>query len=99
VFECKWSGKPKPDHYRKTSVGQFARELQQQIDGIAAEYGAPSFEPHVTLLGGVHASEAQVLSVAAELAGRLQVPSDSPGRGRPGVMLVRSDSRMDARLI
>ena len=55
------------------SAGPLAQQLQQHIDAIAAEYGAPSFEPHVTLLGGVRSAEAEVLSLAAELAARLQV--------------------------
>ncbi len=54
-------------------TGRLAQQLQQQIDSIAADSGAPVFEPHVTLIGGVHRPEAEVLSVAADLAARLQV--------------------------
>jgi len=54
-------------------TGRLAQQLQQQIDSISADCGAPVFEPHVTLIGGVHRPEAEVLSVAADLAARLQV--------------------------
>ena len=54
-------------------TGQLAQQLQQQIDSIAAESGAPVFEPHVTLIGGVQKPEAEVMSIAADLAARLQV--------------------------
>ena len=62
-------------HAQKRCVctGRLAQQLQQQIDSIAADSGAPVFEPHVTLIGGVHRPEAEVLSVAADLAARLQV--------------------------
>lgn len=53
--------------------GILAQQLQQQINQVAEEFGAPAFEPHVTLLGGVQRPEAEVLTVAADLAARLKV--------------------------
>lgn len=54
-------------------TGDLAERLQQDIDRLAAEHEAPSFEPHVTLLGGTEQSEEDALRITAELAQSLQV--------------------------
>jgi 2'-5' RNA ligase len=54
-------------------TGELAERLQQDIDRLAAEHEAPSFEPHVTLLGGTEQSEEDALRITADLAQSLQV--------------------------
>lgn len=53
--------------------GPLAEKLHAEIKGLAGRTsGAPVFQPHVTLLGGIHATEADVLRQAQELAARLK---------------------------
>lgn len=54
-------------------TGELAETLQQDIDRLAAAHEAPSFEPHVTLLGGTQQSEEDALRITADLAQSLQV--------------------------
>jgi 2'-5' RNA ligase len=54
-------------------TGELAERLQQDIDRLAAEHEAPSFEPHVTLVGGTEQSEEDALRITADLAQSLQV--------------------------
>jgi 2'-5' RNA ligase len=46
--------------------------LAKTIEGLSDRYHAPRFPPHVTLLGQLPGSEAQILACAAMLAGRLR---------------------------
>jgi 2'-5' RNA ligase len=52
---------------------QFADVIQQ----LALDLNAPTFEPHITLLGNVHGSEAEHMARSKELARRL-APCPSP---------------------
>jgi 2'-5' RNA ligase len=54
-------------------TGDLAERLQQDIDRLAAEHEAPTFEPHVTLLGGTEQSEEDAVRITADLAQSLQV--------------------------
>jgi 2'-5' RNA ligase len=54
-------------------TGDLAERLQQDIHRLAADHEAPSFEPHVTLLGGTEKSEEDALRITADLAQSLQV--------------------------
>lgn len=57
----------------------MASLLQAEVDTLAAKHkGAPRFQPHVTLLGGIEQGEAQVLEAAATLAADLQVSRRLP---------------------
>lgn len=49
-------------------AGALAERLQQDIDRLATEHAAPSFQPHVTLLGGTEQTEEDALRIAADLA-------------------------------
>ncbi len=55
------------------SAGRPQQDLQSEIDRLAHEHGAPSFQPHVTLLPNIHSDEATVLQNAELLARRLEV--------------------------
>ena len=60
-------------------AGPLAEKLHAEIKGLAGRTsGAPVFQPHVTLLGGIHATEADVLRQAQELAARLKVGPHRP---------------------
>lgn len=52
--------------------GRPQQDLQSEIDRLAHEHGAPSFQPHVTLLPNIHSDEATVLQNAELLARRLE---------------------------
>jgi len=52
--------------------GPLAAQLQKEIDYFADAYGGPSFPPHVTLVGGVHGTEEQIVECAQGLADVLQ---------------------------
>ncbi|KAL4420042.1 hypothetical protein ABPG77_007481 [Micractinium sp. CCAP 211/92] len=53
--------------------GSLADKLHAEIKGLAGRTpGAPVFQPHVTLLGGIQATEADVLHRAQQLAARLK---------------------------
>jgi len=51
--------------------GPLAVQLKQQITEVREEFKGPQFEPHVTLLGGIRQSQAQVLKTAKLLAASL----------------------------
>lgn len=53
--------------------GELAERLQRDIDRLASEHASPSFQPHVTLLGGTEQSEEDALRITAELAQSLPV--------------------------
>jgi len=55
------------------ATGLVAQQLQQQITEVREIYKAPAFEPHVTLLGGIRQSEAEVVRVAKLVAASLTV--------------------------
>lgn len=55
--------------------GDLAHRLQCDIDRLAAEHAAPSFQPHVTLLGGTEQSEEDALRISADLAQSMLVSS------------------------
>lgn len=58
--------------------GSLADKLHAEIKGLAGRTpGAPVFQPHVTLLGGIQATEADVLHRAQQLAARLKVGPQS----------------------
>ena len=56
-------------------AGPLAVQLKQQITEVREEFKGPQFEPHVTLLGGIRQSQAQVLKTAKLLAASLTVRS------------------------
>lgn len=47
---------------------EVSARLQSVISCLSARYHTPSFEPHVTLLGGVVGSEGEIVSKTADLA-------------------------------
>jgi len=51
--------------------GDVAFALQQRIDELADKYGTPSFEPHVTLLGGLTGRETGLIQLTDTLASYL----------------------------
>lgn len=59
-------------------AGPLAAQLQQQITEVRQEFGGPHFEPHVTLLGGIMGTEAEVLEKASRLATTLTVRCSWP---------------------
>ncbi len=50
-----------------TLPSEETRSLRLIIDRLAAKYGVPSFAPHLTLMGSIDKSEAEVTSVMSEL--------------------------------
>ena len=54
-------------------AGALADRLHQEIGYLADAYGGPTFPPHVTLVGSVNGSEAEVVKSAHELAANLKV--------------------------
>lgn len=51
----------------------MADKLHGEIRSLSARVpGAPPFLPHVTLLGGIHTTEADVLQRAQQLAAKLK---------------------------
>lgn len=62
------------------SAGPLYDKLHAEVRRLAAAVpGAPTFLPHVTLLGGVRTSEADVLERARTLAGQLKVVPSNEG--------------------
>ena len=57
------------------SEGSMAERLRREIAYLADAYGGPVFPPHVTLVGAVTGSEADVVQSATELAASLKVCS------------------------
>lgn len=57
----------------KPPAGPTCSKLAQEVAAQAKEFGGPSFEPHVTLLGGVDGDQDTVLEKASSLAGKLKV--------------------------
>jgi 2'-5' RNA ligase len=51
--------------------GELAYKLKQRIKKYSEEYDTPSFEPHLTLLGGLKQNETSLVSMTKLLAGRL----------------------------
>jgi len=48
--------------------------VQEEIDHMAAQHDdAPSFLPHVTLIGGLNKTGQEVLETAEKLAGEIEV--------------------------
>lgn len=56
------------------SAGAAAEAWKTHIDRLAAEHGAPSFQPHVTLVGNTYHSHEAALQRAHQLAQSLKVP-------------------------
>eukprot|EP00878_Enallax_costatus_P008373 GHUV01008752.1.p1 GENE.GHUV01008752.1~~GHUV01008752.1.p1 ORF type:complete len:214 (+),score=46.03 GHUV01008752.1:126-767(+) len=52
--------------------GRVFDTLSREVAAQAAEYNAPLFEPHVTLLGGLEGDKQQVMQASQELAGKLK---------------------------
>ncbi len=52
-------------------ASQEYRSLSANIAELAGVYGTPLFEPHVTLIGGIQGTEAEVRARTQELADRL----------------------------
>lgn len=62
------------------SAGPLYDKLHAEVRRLAAAVpGAPTFLPHLTLLGGVRTSEADVLERARTLAGQLKVVPSNEG--------------------
>lgn len=53
-------------------TGEVHERLSHLIHDLAREYGAPAFEPHVTLVGSVPGSENQLRAGTRELASLLR---------------------------
>lgn len=53
--------------------GKVAEKLSQEIASQAAEYSAPVFEPHVTLLGDIQGNAEEIMQQSRELAGLIKV--------------------------
>ena len=51
--------------------GDIAYRLQERINKMSQQYGTPSFAPHVTLLGGLKASETELMSLSGTLVSSL----------------------------
>lgn len=51
--------------------GDIAYRLQERINRISQKYGTPAFAPHVTLLGGLKASEIELISLTNTLVSSL----------------------------
>lgn len=48
--------------------GEIAFSLQQRIEKLSKKYDSPTFEPHVTLLGGLSAGETELTQLTETLA-------------------------------
>jgi 2'-5' RNA ligase len=48
--------------------GKMAYKLQERIKKLSKEHGTPLFSPHVTLLGGVQATETEMIPLADTLS-------------------------------
>lgn len=53
--------------------GEVAYKLQERIKKLSKKYETPLFVPHVTLLGGLQASETELISLTNTLASSLHV--------------------------
>lgn len=53
--------------------GYMYNKLQQEIATQAKEYGAPLFEPHVTLLPDIQGDEEQIIATMQQLAQETKV--------------------------
>lgn len=63
-----------PSHCPAQPAAPLSDKLHAEVRRLAAAVpDAPTFLPHVTLLGGVRATEADVLERARSLAGQLKV--------------------------
>jgi len=47
--------------------GEEQASLAQTIAELAQEHGGPAFSPHITLLGGLHGSEDEILHLAEQI--------------------------------
>ena len=63
----------KPSHYSLwlMPAGETRERLAGTIFDLSREYGAPAFEPHVTLAGGIVGSAREVASKMKDLAKRI----------------------------
>lgn len=52
--------------------GQTAYKLQERIKNLSEKYGTPLFSPHVTLLGGVSATETKMIPIANTLVSSVE---------------------------
>lgn len=52
--------------------GDIAYKLQERIKKLSKKHGTPVFTPHVTLLGGLDASEAELVPLANTLASSVE---------------------------
>lgn len=52
--------------------GQAAYELQERIKNLSEKYGTPLFSPHVTLLGGISATETKMIPIADTLVSSVE---------------------------
>lgn len=52
--------------------GQIAYKLQERIKSLSEKYGTPLFSPHVTLLGGVSATETKMIPIANTLVSSVE---------------------------
>ena len=52
--------------------GDIAYRLQERIKKLSKKYNTPVFEPHVTLLGGLRASQTELVSLTNTLASSLK---------------------------
>ncbi|MDZ7716348.1 MAG: 2'-5' RNA ligase family protein [Balneolaceae bacterium] len=52
--------------------GDIAFSLKQRIEKLSEKYKSPTFEPHVTLLGGLESGETALSQLTDTLAGALQ---------------------------
>ena len=53
-------------------AGRIYTNLNNTIRGISREYGTPSFEPHVTLIGGPEGSKEEILIRTSQLARQIR---------------------------
>ena len=53
-------------------AGRIYTILSSTIRDISREYGTPSFEPHVTLIGGPEGSKEEILIRTSQLAGQIR---------------------------
>lgn len=51
--------------------GDTAFRLQERINKMSRKYGTPTFAPHITLLGGLKASQTELVSLTNMLASSL----------------------------
>jgi hypothetical protein len=53
--------------------GPLAEKLGKEMDALAAQYSAPAFKPHVTLIPDIKMTKEETISIAEELAKKLKV--------------------------